>query len=45
MGKNVSFSFELFPGNMKFIAYVNGELIQLNISLAFQLSIMMTVLH
>ena len=26
MGKNVRFSFELFPGDMKFIAYVNGEL-------------------
>ena len=26
MDKNVSFSFELLPGDMKFLAYVNGEL-------------------
>ena len=26
MGKSVRFSFELFPGDMKFLAYVNGEL-------------------
>ena len=26
MGKNVTFSFELVPGDMKFLAYLNGEL-------------------
>jgi len=26
MGKDVTFSFDLLPGDMKFLAYINGEL-------------------
>ena len=26
LGKNVTFSFDLLPGDMKFLAYINGEL-------------------
>ena len=26
LGKNVTFSFDLLPGDMKLLAYINGEL-------------------
>ena len=46
LGKNVTFSFDLLPGDMKFLAYINGELSNAaKHFLALLMSPKMTVMH